>query len=147
MLILPGFLPVFASLCIGDERVTALDFSSSTNPLISMEWTDANGGVHSSASNYIPVGANTTAGAFPGGNVRFRNVASKNGVLFDLVVTVVNSFIDETVEVSYTAPVSVPQAVLATSGGYACIGDRPALVVLSLRKHNVTPPTAANVHM
>jgi hypothetical protein len=69
-----------------------MDFAATTNPTVAMEWTDINGQKYEGADaspdrNFIPVGAtDTTGGALPGGNVRFRNIGSHNGELFDLLV-------------------------------------------------------------
>ena len=84
-----------AELCASSNAVTArIDFSSTTNPAVAMEWTDANEQVHTSGpsgavSGLIPyLATDTTGGAFPAGSVRWRNLGVDGGLPFDLVVSV-----------------------------------------------------------
>lgn len=101
-----------------------IDFSAATNPLIAMEWTDANGQVHSNDNDTIPRGANSTAGgAFPEGNVRWKNVGNDGDDLFDLLVTVeTDGGFGNVIEFDYVNPTDGNQAVLVKSSGYACLG-------------------------
>ena len=81
-----------------------------------------------------PMATDTNAenpGAFPGGEVRFRNVGLSEGLPFDLVVTVPDDPLEfpPTFPIEYISPYS-PTSTQAsmTSGGFACLGFgvRPA---------------------
>ena len=66
--------------------VATFDFSSVTNPLVAMEWTDASNVVHIGQTVIPPV---TATAPFPGGSIRLRNVGtSHTSQAFDLLVKV-----------------------------------------------------------
>ena len=114
-----------------DVEAVSIDFASTTNPAVAMQWTDANGQVYNGSPANGIVGivpfqtTDTTGGAFPGGSVRWSNLGSDNGVAFDLLVTVPAqpSTYANTVSVTYSSPQSSfsSQAIL-TAQGYACLG-------------------------
>ena len=109
----------------GDASDVTIDFSSATNPSVSMEWTDAAGTLYTGQS-LIPFGvSDASGGALPGGFIRWRNVGLSNTVPFDLIVTVSTpaSYYSDLIAVEYVSPTSssASQAVF-TSAGFACIG-------------------------
>ena len=114
-----------------DVEAVSIDFASTTNPAVAMQWTDANGQIYNGSPANGIVGivpfqtTDTTGGAFPGGSVRWSNLGSDNGVAFDLLVTVPAqpSTYANTVSVTYSSPQSSfsSQAIL-TAQGYACLG-------------------------
>ena len=108
--------------CVSNEQ--SIDFSTVSNPDVSMEWTDAFGVVYSGVS--IPVETTDTSGAaLPAGSIRWNNVGTASGQAFDLLVTVSSppSEYSELIDIEYRNPNSrtTSQAVF-TSGGYACLG-------------------------
>ena len=115
----------------GGSNAVSIDFASSTNPAVAMQWTDAAGQLYNASPDAALVGVvpytttDTTGGAFPGGSVRWSNLGSDNGVVFDLLVTVSSSpsVYADTVAISYTNPQSsaVSQAA-STTLGYVCLG-------------------------
>ena len=122
--VLLTFVETVAAQC-GEASDVTIDFSSVTNPSVSMEWTDASGTLYT-GQTLIPFGASdTSGGSLPGGSIRWRNVGLRNSVLFDLIVTVSTpaSYYSDLVAVQYVSPTSssASQAVF-TSAGFACIG-------------------------
>jgi hypothetical protein len=102
-----------------------IDFSPSTNPAIAMEWTDAAGTLYSGQTMIPPLATDTTGGAFPGGNVRYRNIGQTQGQPFDLLVTVSEtpSTYSEYLDVAYWTPMSpTTSQALFTSSGFVCLG-------------------------
>jgi hypothetical protein len=81
-------LPPTPPLDCSDRSVVNIDLSSSTNPSIAMEWTDATGTVYTGLSMIPPLSTDTSGGAFPGGSVRFRNIGEVDEQTFDLFITV-----------------------------------------------------------
>ena len=122
-----------------------MDFKTSTNPALSMEWQDATGAnfngvdhaafiVNSAFPNGISVPnmvqtslTDTTGAPFPGGYLRLRNAGIEQGIAFDVLITV--PLPEETLHpsdvlpIQYVSPVSasVSQATL-TGGGLICLG-------------------------
>ena len=117
--------------CDDGLDAVGIDFSSVTNPAVTMEWTDANGQSYTGIANggisgLIPFQAtDTTGGAFPGGSVRWAKLGSDNGQAFDLIVSVSAepSYYSDYVAVEYSNPQSTytSQAVYTTAG-FACLG-------------------------
>lgn len=114
-------VPRVAGEC-GNHDSVQIDFSSVTNPAVAMEWTDALGLKYTGTR--IPDGAtDTTGGAFPGGNIRWKNLGYDGDVPFDLLVTVSENptYYSDLIDVEYRVPSTQPQAVF-TSSGFACLG-------------------------
>ncbi|KAL1512353.1 hypothetical protein AB1Y20_005613 [Prymnesium parvum] len=108
------------------DNVVSIDFSSTSNPSVALEWTNAAGQLFS--GERIPFGAtDADSGAFPGGSLRWKNVGYHNvdNEFFDLLVTVSDppSYYSDTVNVQYWSPQSsAATQALFTSLGFACLG-------------------------
>jgi hypothetical protein len=135
---MPLFLPSptalhnasFAALelwCAADSTrpATSVDFSLRTNPLVAMEWTDAQDSTYVGQAIIPTQTTDMNGGAFPHGSVRWQNVGSAGEVTFDLLVTVADhpTLYSDLVDVEYHNPLSpsASQAML-TSSGFACLG-------------------------
>ena len=89
-----------------------------------MEWTDAFGVTHT--GQLIPtLTTDTTGAALPSGSIRWKNLGTDGGMLFDLLVTVSSpaSAYSDYVDVSYVSPLSsTTSQALFTTSGFACLG-------------------------
>ncbi|KAL1512355.1 hypothetical protein AB1Y20_005615 [Prymnesium parvum] len=114
-----------AGQCSRDD-IVSIDFSSTSNPSVALEWTNAAGQLFT--GERIPFGAtDADSGAFPGGSLRWKNVGYHNvdNEFFDLLVTVSDppSYYSDTVNVQYWSPrSSAATQALFTSFGFACLG-------------------------
>ncbi|KAL1525317.1 hypothetical protein AB1Y20_020178 [Prymnesium parvum] len=119
MLAFALLVPPVASQC-GRGIAVDIDFS---NPAVSMEWRNANGARFN--GTLIPYGStDSTTGALPRGEVRWRNIGFYENASFDLLVTTPTATVDYgTLIAEYRTPISnsATQATF-TSAGYACLG-------------------------
>ena len=121
-MILLGAVPVLAQKC-RQTGLTPIDFSSITNPAVSMEWTD--GTQATQRGSTIPAG--WTGLNETGGELRWRRVGSvetEEGVTeFDLRVTVAPepSYYADNIHIEYSPTHTIPPASFSEAG-YACLG-------------------------
>jgi len=129
VLVVVGLVASAAAQC-GSGTLTDIDFGWDSSPRSPyMEWVNALGTTYTGtqgANMLIDSSAtDQDTGAFPGGNVRFRNVGEESGIIFDIVVTVIASphVYSSLIDIAYTNPTAaVARQAVLTTAGFACLG-------------------------